>query len=101
MAKERIHNLIDETIHQRTRLAILATLMGVESLEFNQLKRELDLTDGNLSTHSTALERAGHVRITKSFRGKKPLTKLSMTAKGRKAVEDYVNLLQKMLHQAR
>jgi DNA-binding MarR family transcriptional regulator len=101
MAKESVHNLIDETIHQRTRLAILATLMGVESLEFNQLKRELNLTDGNLSTHCTALERAGHIRIAKSFRGKKPLTELSMTAKGRKAVENYVNLLQKMLHQAK
>lgn len=101
MAKESIHNLIDETIHQRTRLAILATLMGFESLEFNELKRELNLTDGNLSAHASALERAGHIRITKSFRGKKPLTELSMTAKGRKAVENYVNMLQKILDRAR
>ncbi|MBI5722986.1 MAG: transcriptional regulator [Planctomycetes bacterium] len=101
MAEKNIYNLIDETIHQRTRLAILTTLMGVDLMEFNNLKRELNLTDGNLSTHALALERAGHIRIVKSFRGKKPLTELSMTDKGRKAVENYVSLLQKILNKAR
>ena len=55
MSTDRLHNLLDETIHQRTRLAIMAALAGVESLDFNEIKGELGLTDGNLSAHATAL----------------------------------------------
>ena len=58
MSKEQPHDLIDETIHQRTRLAIMATLAPVESMDFNDLKAELGLTDGNLSAHLTSLELA-------------------------------------------
>lgn len=72
MGKQRPHNQIDEMIHQRTRLAIMATLAGVESLEFNEIKAELGLTDGNLSTHTAALERAGYVKIGKSFKRESP-----------------------------
>jgi len=98
--KRKQHNLIDETIHQRTRLAIMATLAGVESLDFNQTKADLDLTDGNLSAHATALERAGYIRIHKSFRGRKPHTALSMTPKGRKALKSYIDLLKGILDEA-
>jgi len=101
MAKEQPHDLLDETIHQRTRLAIMATLAGVESLDFNDLKAELGLTDGNLSTHLTSLERAGFVKIEKGFSGKKPRTTVAQTAKGRKALENYVNLLQGILDKAK
>ena len=100
MPKRKLHNLIDDTIHQRTRLAIMATLAGVERLDFNELKAELGLTDGNLSTHATALDKAGYVRIHKSFRGRKPHTALSMTAKGRKALTNYVDLLKGILDSA-
>ena len=92
--------MIDDVIHQRTRLAIMATLAGVDRLGFNEVKAELGLTDGNLSTHAAALERAGYIRITKTFRGRKPLTRLAMTAKGRKAMQRYVNLLQGILDKA-
>lgn len=101
MSKKNEHNLIDETIHQRTRLAIMATLTGVESLEFNELKAQLALTDGNLSTHLTALERAGFVRITKDFHGRKPRTTVEMTAKGRTAMQRYVGILQGILNRAK
>lgn len=97
----KTHNLIDETIHQRTRLAIMATLAGVESLEFNEIKAELGLTDGNLSTHLSALERAGYVKIRKSFRGKKPQTAVTQTTRGRKALARYVDLLQGILDRAK
>ena len=100
MAERKANNLIDEVIHQRTRLAIMATLAGVESLRFNEIKAELGLTDGNLSTHAAALERAGYVRITKAFKARKPTTTLAMTAKGRKALGNYVNLLQGILSRA-
>ncbi len=97
---DKPHNQLDETIHQRTRLAIMAALSGVESLEFNELKAQLGLTDGNLSTHLSALERAGYVRIVKSFKGRKPNTAVSQTARGRRAMENYLALLQKILDQA-
>ena len=98
MTKEQPHDLIDETIHQRTRLAIMATLAGVDRMGFVELKAHLGLTDGNLSVHLSALEKPGYVRLEKSFEDKKPLTTVSMTPKGRKALEHYVNLLQSILH---
>lgn len=101
MAKSKPHNLIDEVIHQRARLAIMATLAGVDRLDFNDLKVQLGLTDGNLSTHLTSLAKAGYVRISKSFRGKKPRTALSQTARGRKALTNYVDLLQGILDKAK
>ena len=82
MTADSTHDSIDETIHQRTRLAIMATLAGIDSLDFNELKGQLGLTDGNLSAHATALEQAGYVKITKSFKGKRPRTTMAMTAKG-------------------
>ena len=95
------HNLIDETIHQRTRLAIMAALAGAELLEFGELKAQLGLTDGNLSTHLSALERAGFVRIDKGFQGKKPLTTVAQTPAGRKALANYVKLLEGILTRAK
>ncbi len=101
MTKPKAHNLIDEVIHQRTRLAIMATLAGVERLEFNEIKAELGLTDGNLSTHATALERAGYVRIRKTFKGRKPHTTLAVTARGRKSLQRYIDMLEGILSKAR
>ena len=101
MGKDQPHNLIDDVIHQRTRLAIMATLAGLDDLDFNDLKAQLSLTDGNLSTHLAALERAGYVKITKSFKGKKPRTTVTQTTAGRKALKNYVNLLQGILDQAK
>lgn len=100
MTEDQPHNLIDETIHQRTRLTIMATLSGVERLDFNEIKAELGLTDGNLSTHAAALERAGYIEIRKAFKGKKPHTSLAMTAKGREAMENYIRLLKGILDRA-
>ena len=97
MADNQPHDLLDETIHQRTRLAIMATLTGVESLDFNELKAQLGLTDGNLSVHLSNLERPGYVKVAKSFVGRRPRTTIEITAKGRKAMENYVNLLQGIL----
>ena len=101
MTADSTHDSIDETIHQRTRLAIMATLAGIDSLDFNELKGQLGLTDGNLSAHATALEQAGYVKITKSFKGKMPRTTMAMTAKGKKALRNYVNLLQGILDKAK
>jgi DNA-binding MarR family transcriptional regulator len=79
----------------------MATLAGVEGLDFNDLKAQLGLTDGNLSTHLTALENAGYVKIAKSFRGRKPRTTVSQTAKGKRALTNYIDLLQGILEKAK
>ena len=97
MAPNQPHDLLDETIHQRTRLAIMASLVAVESLDFHELKAQLGLTDGNLSVHVSNLERPGYVKVVKSFVGRRPRTTIAITAKGRKAMENYVNILGAIL----
>ena len=76
---------LDEVIHQRTRLGIVAVLMEARRADFRYLKDALDLTDGNLSRHLQILEQAGYVRITKGFEGKRPRTWVAVTKLGRDA----------------
>ena len=94
---DKPHNQLDEVIHQRTRLAIMASLAAVESLDFNELKAQLGLTDGNLSTHLSALEAAGYVAVNKAFVGKKPQTTVTATASGRGAFARHVATLQEII----
>lgn len=95
------HNEIDDVIHQRTRLSIMATLAGVVSMNFNELKADLALTDGNLSTHLTHLETAGYVKITKKFKGKKPHTTVAISAKGKTALRNYIEQLEAIIQKAK
>lgn len=76
---------LDDVIHQRTRLGIVAVLMEAKRADFKYLKDALDLTDGNLSRHLQILEQAGYVRITKGFEGKRPRTWVAATKLGRDA----------------
>jgi len=76
---------LDDVIHQRTRLGIVAVLMDAKRADFRYLKDALDLTDGNLSRHLQILEQAGYVRITKGFEGKRPRTWVAVTRLGRDA----------------
>lgn len=85
---------IDEIIHGRVRLGIMAVLSGVECADFNTLKARLQTTDGNLSVHLRKLEDAGLVAVTKRFEGRKPLTEASMTPAGRKAFVAYLDAMQ-------
>ncbi len=94
-------NDIDEIIHQRTRLSIMASLAGVDSLDFNELKADLQLTDGNLSTHLSQLDKAGYINITKKFKAKKPKTIVTISAQGRIALKNYINMLQSLLDKAK
>lgn len=80
---------IDRLIHEPARLMIVAILYAVESADFLYLKRETELTKGNLSSHLSKLEEAGYVNIEKTYKGKIPLTICNLTDKGRKAFEDY------------
>ncbi|WP_269515393.1 winged helix-turn-helix domain-containing protein [Brevundimonas subvibrioides] len=84
---------IDDVIHGRVRLGIMAALSGVESADFGTLKARLQTTDGNLSVHLRKLEEAGFVLVTKRFVGRKPLTEAAMTEDGRKAFVAYLDAM--------
>jgi DNA-binding MarR family transcriptional regulator len=86
-------NRLDDAIHGRLRLGIMAYLMDVEAADFTELKTLLDATQGNLSVHLRKLEEAGYVEIVKSFQGRKPLTRVHVTPAGRKAFADYLDAL--------
>ena len=78
-------NSLDDVVHQRVRLGILAVLMEVRRADFAFLRRALELTDGNLSRHLQVLENAGYVEIEKGYEGKRPRTWVTATALGRDA----------------
>lgn len=84
---------IDDVIHGRMRLGIMAVLSGVDSADFNTLKARLQATDGNLSVHLRKLEEAGFVEVSKRFVGKKPLTEAAMTETGRRAWLAYLDAM--------
>lgn len=91
---------IDDTIHQKTRLAIMAHLSAVGETDFLSLKKTLNLTDGNLSVHSAILEERGYIKTEKKFVGKKTRTTYLITAVGRKAFQEYVRELESILRGA-
>jgi len=68
-----------------------------DAVEFNSLKEMLDLTDGNLASHITALEKEGFLHVKKEFIGKKPLTSYSATKTGVKAFNEHLDALEKLL----
>ena len=93
---------IDEVIHGRLRLGIMAYLVGAGagSAEFNELKARLQASDGNLSVHLRKLEDAGYVAIDKRFVGRKPLTVARLTAEGRKAFLAYLDAIARLVESA-
>lgn len=88
---------IDEVIHGRLRLGVMAYLASGGAADFNELKARLQATDGNLSVHLRKLEEAGYVAIDKSFVGKKPLTRVSLTETGRTAFIRYLDAMAKLV----
>ena len=79
------HNGIDDVIHGRLRLGVMAYLSAASPAIFGELRDKVGATDGNLSTHLKKLEEAGYVTQEKRFVGKKPQTRVFLTDKGRKA----------------
>jgi DNA-binding transcriptional ArsR family regulator len=93
----------DEIIHQSTRLRIAATLNALpvgEMLEFGRLKAVMGLTDGNMGTHLTALEKAGYIEVVKDFVGKKPRTRICLSPTGRAAFKRHVGFLKALIDEA-
>jgi DNA-binding transcriptional ArsR family regulator len=92
---------VDRLIHQRTRLAIVSMLAVNDSLTFNELKRLLETTDGNLSVHARKLEEAGYIDCEKSFEGRIPRTEYRITAKGREVLERYLEHMERLIQAVR
>ena len=90
---------IDEVIHGRLRLGVMAYLagLGAGTADFNELKARLQASDGNLSVHLRKLEEAGYVAIEKSFVGRKPLTRVVLTPAGRKAFVTYLDAIGRLV----
>jgi len=85
---------LDPLLHSQLRLAIMSLLIGVDSAEFVFIREKTASTAGNLSVQLDKLSTAGYISVTKSFKGKRPLTTCSITKLGIKAFEDYVTVLK-------
>jgi DNA-binding HxlR family transcriptional regulator len=92
---------LDRVIHERLRLGIVSALAVNDRLTFNDLKRLLQTTDGNLSVHARRLEEAQYIACDKSFDGRVPRTEYRLTAAGRRALEKYVAHMESILKAVR
>lgn len=88
---------VDRLVHEPSRSIILAILAATKSADFLYLQRETKLTKGNLTIHLSRLEKAGYIRIEKTYRGKVPLTLCRITTKGRGAFEIYRKQLKQFI----
>lgn len=91
------HSQLDDLIHSRIRLAVMAVLASVERAEFTFIRDKVNTTDGNLSTHLRKLEDSGYVAIRKRFEGRRPVTDVALTARGREAFAAYLRHLETLL----
>jgi DNA-binding HxlR family transcriptional regulator len=92
---------LDRMIHERLRLGIVSALAINDCLSFNDLKRLLKTTDGNLSVHARKLEDADYIRCTKFFEGRVPRTEYRLTPAGRKALEEYLRQMEQFIQVTR
>ncbi|MBW3535906.1 MAG: transcriptional regulator [Gemmatimonadetes bacterium] len=88
---------LDDVIHSRIRLAVMAILASVEDAEFTYLRDAVGATDGNLSTHLSRLAEAGYVEVDKRFEGSRPVSRYGLTAEGRGAFRAYVERMERLL----
>ena len=94
------HSQIDDVIHGRLRLGVMAYLTSISPAIFGELRDKVGATDGNLSTHLKKLEEAGYVRQEKRFVGKKPQTRIFLTEEGRKAWVDWIDRMRGLMDAA-
>jgi DNA-binding MarR family transcriptional regulator len=92
---------LDRVIHETGRLAIMSMLAASPELSFTELRDTLGMTDGNLTTHIRTLQEAGYLSVTKSFQNNRPLTTCALTAAGKRAFTHYINLLERIIRQAK
>src|SRR5579862_190036 len=92
---------LDRLVHERLRLGIVSALAVNERLTFNDLKRLLGTTDGNLSVHARKLEDAQYVACEKTFEGRMPRTEYRLTAAGRRSLEKYLTHMEAIIRAVR
>lgn len=92
---------LDRLIHERIRLGIVSALAASGSLTFNELKKLLDTSDGNLSVHARKLEEAGYIEVKKSFDDRTPKTEFDLLDKGRDALQQYLSQMEHIIQLAR
>jgi DNA-binding HxlR family transcriptional regulator len=92
---------LDRLIHERIRLGIVSALATNDSLSFNDLKRVLKTTDGNLSVHARKLEEAEYISCVKFFEGRVPRTEYRLTASGRRALSEYLDQMEEWIRVTR
>jgi DNA-binding MarR family transcriptional regulator len=88
---------LNKAFESRIRLGIMSILMVNDWIEFSTLKEMLNITDGNLASHITALEKAEYLQVKKQFVGKKPNTTYAATVLGRKAFKDHLDALEELI----
>jgi DNA-binding MarR family transcriptional regulator len=92
---------LNRVIHEKGRLAIMSALAAAPELAFTELRDVLDMTDGNLTTHIRTLQQEGFVSVAKSYQNNRPLTSCALTAAGRKAFAQYIDLLDQIVRQSK
>ena len=92
---------LDRLIHERMRLGIVSALAVNDLLSFNDLKKLMKTTDGNLSVHARKLEDAEYITCTKSFEGRVPRTEYRLTTAGRRALERYLDHMEALIRATR
>lgn len=88
---------LDKAFDSRIRLGIMSVLMVNETVDFNTLKEILELTDGNLASHISALEKLNYISVNKQFIGKKPNTNYSATQTGKRAFSIHLDNLENLI----
>ncbi len=96
MVKDILEN-INKLFESKLRLGIMSVLVVNERMDFNSLKQILDITDGNLASHISALEKSQYIKINKTFIGKKPNTSYSVSPRGRKAFNEHLDALEQLI----
>lgn len=85
---------VDRTIHEPSRLMVIALLAGAVKADFQYLQQATGLTKGNLSVHLSKLEEAGYIATEKTFKGKYSLTVCRLTTRGREGFEEYLKVIK-------
>jgi DNA-binding transcriptional ArsR family regulator len=88
---------LDELIHSRIRLSVMAILAAVEDAAFTHLRDRVGATDGNLGAHLRKLEEAGYVTAEKEFVERKPVSRYRLTDTGRRAFREYIDRVERLL----
>lgn len=88
---------LNKEFESRVRLGIMSVLMVNDWVDFSEMKSLLEITDGNLASHSNALEKSNYIEVKKEFVGKKPKTSYRVTQNGRTAFTEHLNALEKLL----